>query len=100
MEIIPLGTEMIVDDVEGNGHAMPVGRVHEPLESIRTAVGLLEHAVIAPVPCSGKLRDGHELHNRYPEFFQIIEAGNDRIKGPLRGKGPDMKFVDDILLEG
>jgi hypothetical protein len=65
VEVVPFGAEVVVDDVEDDGEAFRVGRVHEGAELLGSAVGALRsiemYAVVPPVPCPRKLRHGHDL---------------------------------------
>ena len=64
-EKIPLGTEMVVDDIEHNRESLLVTGIHKPLQGTRSAIAVLhrerEHTVITPIPRSGELGQRHEF---------------------------------------
>jgi hypothetical protein len=61
-EIVPVRSEMVVDDVEEQHESALVGLVDEPLQPLRSAIDAVrrveEHAVIAPAAPAAELRDG------------------------------------------
>ena len=65
MQIVAVGTEVVVDDVENHRQAMAVGGVDQVFELFRCAVGGLrcigQHPVVAPVAITGKLRQRHQF---------------------------------------
>src|SRR5207249_11376846 len=64
-KVVPLGPEVIVDDVEEDREPGRVARVHQTAQSARAPVGGLWRvevaAVVAPITRARKLGDGHEL---------------------------------------
>src|ERR1700746_3817305 len=64
-EEIPLGTEMVVNDIEHNRESLLVTCIDKPLQGARSAIAVLhrerEHTVITPVPCSRELGQRHEF---------------------------------------
>jgi hypothetical protein len=102
-QIIAVGPEVVVDDVEHGGEAELVTAVDESLERCRTAVRILrrvrEHAVVAPVAFPRELCDGHELDGRDAELRQLGQSLCGGVEGALRSEAPDVQLVDHVLLE-
>jgi hypothetical protein len=71
-EIIPIGTEMVINDIEDDADAKLVRAVHESAEVVRSAVQTSRrkqiHAVVAPSESARPVRDGHELDHRDAEL--------------------------------
>jgi hypothetical protein len=68
---VSLWTQMVVNDVEDDGHSLLMACVYESLQGNRASVGILHrvriNAVVAPVAGSGKLRYRHEFDCGDPE---------------------------------
>src|SRR5262245_23652403 len=93
-EIIPLGTEVVVDNVENHAQAEPMGRVDEPAEGVGVAVVVRRrvpiNSVIAPIPPSGKFcyrQHFQESDADTPKFLQLLDSG---VKGAFLSKGTDV----------
>src|SRR5690242_4826789 len=56
--------------------------------------------VIAPSSFSCKLGDRHQFEARDAKIFQIGQFIEDSLKGPFKGKGPDMTFIKDQFFLG
>ena len=70
--------EVVVDDVEDHGEAVPVRGVDEAPEIVRGAVGarrgVERDAVVAPVPAAGEVGDRHQLDRGDPEVAQVRQT--------------------------
>ena len=71
-----------------------VGRVHQRTQIVAAAVaagGSEEgHAVVPPVPVTGKVRDGHQLYGRHAKVAQVGEPAGGGPEGALRCEGADV----------
>ncbi len=98
-EVIPLGTEVIVDDVEQHLDPVAVRRVHEQLQVLRPAVGGVggegQHAVVAPVAPAGEGGDRHEFDGGDAEGGEVVELLDRRGEGARWREGADVEFVED-----
>src|SRR5439155_349292 len=67
-EVIALGAEVVVDDVEEDGEPGRVARVHQATEPARAAIGRLRSvevdAIVTPVTPARELGDVHQLDRR------------------------------------
>src|SRR5437016_14197302 len=72
LQVIPVRAEVVVDDVENDGQAKPMGTVDEAAEIIRAAIepGRREKvdAVIAPAETARKLRHRHDFNAGDPKL--------------------------------
>jgi hypothetical protein len=97
-EHVALGAHVVVDDVEHDGEAEPVGGVDEAGEAIGAAVGMLhgvgEHAVVAPVASAGELGDRHHLDRGDAEFAQSGKVTDRGVEGALGGERADVHLVE------
>ena len=98
VQIVALGPEVVVDDVEEDGEAARVRGVHQRLEVLGPAVGRLggveEHAVVAPAPAAREVGHRHQLQRGDAEGDQMIEPlGHGRV-GAGRGEGADVQLVE------
>ena len=86
-QIIPFGSEMVVDNVEDRRDPLFVTGVDQPFQPQGSAVGVLRgewiSAIVSPVSSPGKLRDGHEFHGRDAQGLEIGDMWNDRFEGPF-----------------
>src|ERR1700681_2278324 len=73
--------------------------VDQGLEIVRPSVGAVggvpQHAVIAPVATTGKIRKWHQSQRGYPARHQMIELADHGAVSAFRGKGADMGFEHD-----
>ncbi len=96
-EVVSLGAEVVVDDVERDGDPVPMGRVDEFLQSLGTAVARLrrigEDAVVSPIAIAGELRHRHELDRVDAETGQVGKLGDDPLEGAFGCERPDVQLV-------
>ena len=101
-QVVAVGPEMVVDDVEEHGEAAGVAGLDERLERSGTAVSALgcegEHAVVTPAPASRKITERHELDGGDSESGQVIEARRRGVERPLGREGSDVELVENQLL--
>ena len=98
-EVISVGAEVIVDDVEEYREAEFMGAVDQRLQLVGRAValsgGVGQHAVIAPVARAAERVDGHEFDRGHAERCDCREMIRDACEAAERA---DMDFLDDHLL--
>ncbi len=90
---------MVVDNVHDHTDAPAVGGVDEPLEPVRTAVGLVDgeqtHAVVAPAVAAREGVDGQQLDGVDAERHQVVEPFDGGVEGAGRGERADVQLVED-----
>src|SRR6185312_10572481 len=73
-------------------------------QPLGTAVGALDrvrrHAVISPVPSTGKLRHGHELDRGRAYIPDRGQPLDHAVEGPGETEGADVQLVDDEVRHG
>jgi len=99
-EVVPVGAQVVVNDVETHGEALRVRSIDKPLQGGRSAVrivhGIQGDAVVAPTAIAGERRDRHEFDHLDTTSGQILESlCGDRVKSPGGGEGADVKLVGD-----
>jgi len=103
-EVISIGAEVIVDDVEDDSEAELVCGIDEGAEIVGMPVnasGSVDgDAVVAPVAVAGEIADGHDLDGGGAEFVNVREAINGGEEGAPRGEGADVKLVNDEVAKG
>ena len=94
---VPLGAEVIVDDVEQDRDPLPVGRLDEGFEILRPAIACIgsvgKRAVIAPVPAAAEIADRHDLDGRDAELSQMSELRCGSRERAFRRKSAEMQLV-------
>src|SRR6202011_3534188 len=74
-KIVSFGTQVVVYDVEHDGHAFVVARVDEPLEPRRAAIRGVRRVkidtVVTPVAGAGKRRDRHKFERSDTHLTQV-----------------------------
>jgi hypothetical protein len=101
-EIVSLRSQMVVNDVEKDGQAVPVAGISEILQPVRSAItvlrGVKRNAIIPPVPFPGELRHGHQLDGRYPEIlFEIVKKGDDPFERSFLRERPGVDLIENDL---
>ncbi len=89
--------DVVVHDVEHHAHVPGVAGVHEPLEAVRAAVGLVhgapQHPVVAPAGGAVECVDRHHLNQVDAQVRQVVEPFDRRVEGARRGERPDVQLV-------
>src|SRR6266550_5900249 len=100
---------MVVDNVENYRDAAGMRGVHQPPQTVRPAIALLdredESGVVAPGNIAGKFIRRHHRDGVGPEILQIIELADDSVEiaapaaaGRIEQKAADMQLVDNQLI--
>ena len=101
-EVVPLGTEVVVDHVEAHAQPERVRPIHEALQRRRPAVRRVhrvqQHPVVAPVARAGEGLHRHQLHAADPQVGELGQPLGSRIEGARLGEGPDVQLVEDERL--
>ncbi len=100
-EVIPLRTEVIVDDVEKGHEPARVRGIDQRTQIVGTAVGTVgrveQHTVITPVAAAGEISHRHQLDRGEAGVDHVIELVDGRAEGALGREGADMQLEDDGL---
>ncbi len=90
--------DMVVDHVEQHAEAPAVARVHEPLQPVRAAVGLVHRpqvdAVITPAPATREAGHRHQLDHVHAQLAEVVETADGGVERALRGERADVHLVD------
>ncbi len=93
-EVISLRAEVIVDDVEKHHQPARMRGVDQRLEVLGPAVTAVrrerQHAVIAPVPAAGKIRQRHQLERGNAGRGEVVEPVGDGAECALARERTDM----------
>ncbi len=95
-EIIPLGSEMVIDDVEKHHQPAQMRGIDQRLEVVRPTIGAVggveQHAVIAPIAPAGEIRERHQLDRSQSGVDEVIEPLDRRAEAPAGGEGAHMEL--------
>src|SRR5208283_3523728 len=101
-QVIAVGAEMVVDDVEEDGQSQPVRFINQVPEVIRPPVascrGEQAYAVVAPVPAAGEVGHGHELDRGHAQPCKLRKPAGHPLEGSLGRERADVQLVDDQAL--
>jgi len=101
VQVVALGSEVVVDHVEQHHQPEAVRRVDQRLEFVGRAVGgigrELQHAVVAPVALARNVRERHHLHRRHAQFRQLHEPLARRVEGAFGGERTHVQLVHHRL---
>jgi hypothetical protein len=101
LEVVALGADVVVDDVDDHREAVRVARIDERAQAAGTAVGRLRreqvHAVVAPVAAARKLGERHELDRGHAEPDEVRELRNHAGERALGRERADVQLVDHEL---
>jgi len=88
VEIVSVGTLVVVHDVEADTNAALVSGVDKPGKTERATVSLVygvhTDAVIAPSPITRERRDRHQFNDAHSKLGEMVELLDRRIEGALR----------------
>ena len=100
--VVARRAEVVVDDIEQDREAEAVGLIDQSSQIVGPAVSprgsKQVHAVVAPVPPPGKVRQRHQLDRRHTELAQVLQAVRRARECALLGKGADMELVENAFL--
>ena len=103
LEVVALGPEVVVDDVEDDREAPRVAGVDEAPQPVGPAVGRLRRPqidpVVAPVARAGELRDGHQLAGGDAEGDEVVETLDRTVERARLAERPDVQLVQHELGE-
>jgi len=101
-QVVPLGPEVIVDDVEQHAQAACVRCIDEGLQLVGRPVCVLrceqKHAVVSPVARAGRLGERHEFDRGDTECRQFVEPARRGSVGSLGRERTQVEFVQDDLV--
>ncbi len=101
MEVIPFGSEMVVDHVEQDHEAARVRGVDQALQAFRPAIGDMgrveQHAIIAPTAIACELGHWQELDDGDADIDETVEVAGDAVEGAFGREGARVQLVDDGL---
>src|SRR5215213_7494986 len=104
VQVISLGAEVVVDDVEKHHQPAQMRFVDQRLEIFGAAVGAVgrvpQYAVISPVAWACEVSDRHQLQRGDAARHQMIELGDHGAVGTLGRKGADMGFQQHRFVPG
>ena len=102
MQIVAVGTEVVVDDVEQHHELTLVRALNEAFEIIGRAVAVLgrkrQHAVVAPIVFAARVGERHELDRGNTEITKIVQLPRGGREGSCLGERADVQLVDDGLV--
>jgi hypothetical protein len=103
-EIIPLGAEVVVDDVEKDGEAADMAGLDELLQILGPAItgrrSVKKGSVIAPVSGSRELGDRHQFDRGRAQPADVIEMSDRTGEITLLREGAEVDFVQHDLFPG
>lgn len=103
LEVVPLRSEVVVDDVEKQRQPLRMAGIHQTAEplgpSVRLVRGEQRGAVVAPVAIAREGHHRHQLERGDAEVSQVGELRGDAGEGSFGREGPDVQLVEDELAE-
>src|SRR4051812_17960605 len=101
VEVVPVGTEMVVDNVEDDANPNRVCSIHERTQIIRSAIQprrrIQVHAVVSPPEPAGKVADRHHLDHRDSQVGKRLDLVGGRGPRALTRKGADVHLVEHLI---
>src|ERR1700691_3196919 len=98
-KVVPLRTQVIVNDVENDAEAVPVRRIDEALHRVGSAVRMMRceqiDAVVAPSARTRKLAHRHHLDMSHAEITQVAKPLDGGVKRPRVRERANVAFVND-----
>ncbi len=104
VEVVAVGAEVVVDDIDEDHQAEAVRCIDERLELVGRAVGGIgrerQHAVVAPVAPAGGVGERHQLDRRDAELGEVAELRDRGDEAAFGGEAADVQLVDHRLGPG
>ena len=104
IEIISIGADVVVDEIENDADAGLVGAIDKLAEIIGRSVvmeGSEEiDAVISPAERAGEFVDGHDFETGDAEVSKFGKLFCGGVPGSFRGEGADVHFVKHLAVGG
>ena len=101
VKIVPIRSEVIVDDVEEDHQTALMRGVDQLLQPFGPAIGhvrrIEQNAVIAPAARAGELSDGTKLDRRHARRREMIETTTHAVEIVRVAECADVKLVEDGL---
>ena len=98
----PVGTEVVVDDVENHPEAQRVGAVHETTKIVGLAVEprrrIEVDAVVPPPEASGKIGDGHDLEHGHAQARERGQLAHRCRPRPFARERADVHLIEDLAV--
>src|SRR5262245_57058163 len=86
-QVIAVGAEVVVDHIENDPQAPLKGGVDKTFQRVRVSIDMggrkESHAIVAPIPTAGKLRQRHQLDHGDTASLQFIELVDSSIERPF-----------------
>ncbi len=102
VEVVPFGTEVVVDHIEQDGEPARVRGADEALEiagfSIAGKGREREHAIVTPVARPGERPKRHQFDRRHAERPQVVEPLGGGGVRPVKRERADVQLVDHVLV--
>src|SRR5690606_13465912 len=96
-QMITFGAEVIVDHIQKDAEALCMSGVDEGLHVLRTPISAVRRkqagAVVAPVPATRKVRNGHQLYRIDTERLEVVQPFYGGDKRALGRECADVQFV-------
>src|SRR5262249_9231974 len=103
-EVAAVRSEVVVDDVEQDGHAEGVSRIYQPTKMVGSPVapGRCEkvHSVVSPVATTGEVGDWHQLDGRDSQADQLGQPVGNPGERPLGRERANVQLVDHQVAAG
>ena len=101
LEVVALGPDVVVDDVEDDGEPARVAGVDESPQAVGPTVGRLRRPevdpVVAPVARSRELGDRQDLAGRDAELDEVVQPLDRRVERALGRERADVQLVQHEL---
>jgi len=102
VEMIPVGSEVVVDHVEDDHQPQRVGAIDKRPRVVRRSVEPRwceqVDAIVAPAETAREIGDGHDLKHRDAELRQRGQLSHRRPPGAASRERAEVQFVNDVLV--
>ena len=103
-QVVAFRAQVVVDHVQQHGQTPAMAGVHQPFQPLGSAIALLHrkgiNAVVAPVTAARKLGHRHDFHRGEAQLLEVVQMGDNRVKGAGGGEGAHVQLIDDKIFQG
>ncbi len=102
-QVISIGPEMVVDDIENDAEPQGVGSIDEASKGVRLSIAMIGRKqadpVIAPVEATGKIGHRHDFEAGDAEPGKVRQFSRGGFESALLRERADVQFIEDLARE-
>ena len=103
LQMVAVGADVVVDDVENDGEPGLVSIVDEAAEVIGRPIkpggGKQSHAIVSPPEAAGEIGDGHDFEHGDADGGELAQLPAGGVPPAFRSEGADVHLINHLAFE-